>query len=68
MIVLAATSVTAIAAVAACVSILVLVFHQNFFALPASKMSICDAIGLALAVIVCLNLYHRLLRARPTVA
>ena len=68
MIVLTTMCVTAIAAVIACVSILVMAFHQNFFTLSASKRSICDDIGLALAAAICLYLNRVLLRQRPAIA
>jgi hypothetical protein len=68
MIVLTTMCFAAIAAVVTCVYILVTIFHQNFFTLSASKMSICDDIGLALAVVICLYLNRRLLRQRPAIA
>jgi hypothetical protein len=64
MIVLAATCGTALATVATGIFILVIVFHQNILALPPSGKWICDAIGLAIAAMVCSGLHHRLLRPR----
>lgn len=64
MIVLAATCVTATAAVVTCFYILVGVFHQNILIMTKFGMWIWifDAIGFALAVIVCVYLHHRLLQ------
>jgi len=65
MIVLAATCVTATAAVATCFYILVGVFHQNILIWIKFCMWICEAIGFALAVIVCVYLHGWLLERPP---
>jgi hypothetical protein len=64
MIVLAATSIAAIATTISGLYLLGLVFHHNFLWLTAFDVAIYDAIGLALAVIFCLYL-SRLLLANP---
>jgi hypothetical protein len=61
MIVLAATCVTATAAVASCVYILWSIYRWHYHALSIFS---CEAIGLALAAIVCVYL-HRWLLERP---
>ena len=68
MIVLAATCITGVAAVFTFVCILVRGYHVNLLRLPASTMSICDDIGIAIAVIVCAYLHRLLFRRRPTIA
>ena len=68
MIVLAATTVTAIATTVSGLNLLGLVFHHNFLWLTAFDVAIYDAIGLALAVIFCLYLSGLLLRQRPAIA
>jgi hypothetical protein len=68
MIVLAATTVTAIATTVSGLYLLGLVFHHNFLWLTAFDVAIYDAIGLALAVIFCVYLHRRLLRQRPAIA
>jgi hypothetical protein len=68
MMVLAGTCATAVVAVVVCVHTLVAVFHQNFFRLPGSTKSICNVVGVALAVIVCSGLHARLLGKRSIVA
>ena len=68
MIVLAAASVTAIATTVSGLYLLGLVFHHNFLWLTAFDVAIYDAIGLALAVVLCLHLNRLLLRQCPAFA
>jgi len=58
VIVLAATSVTAIAVVTTCAYILTSVFHHR-------KVFACEAIGIAIALMVCSHLHGWLLEERP---
>ena len=68
MVVLAATCVTFVAAVATCFYILATVYHDNPLSLPMSKVGICDGVGIALALIVCSLLHRRLPRQCPAIA
>jgi hypothetical protein len=65
MVILAATSATAIATTISGLYLLGLVFHHNFLWLTAFDVAIYDAIGLALAVIFCLYLNRLLLQQQP---
>jgi hypothetical protein len=70
MIVLAATSVTAIITTTSGIYLLVRFFHHihfNFY-LSAARMALQDDIGLALAAIVFVCMQRLLLRQRPVIA